>query len=74
MRSNFIKALESCGVCDFSRSLHKCSIRILTVCVWKLARVCVPAQWEWMRWKSQETRRGFWLLQLSNTQMQYVSN
>lgn len=39
MRSNFIKVFESCTVCDFSRSFYKCSIRILTVCLWELAQV-----------------------------------
>lgn len=61
MRSNFIKVLESCTVCDFSRSFYKCSIRILTVCVWMLAQVCAPVQREWMCAESRGTATGFWL-------------
>lgn len=65
MRSNFIKVLESCTVCDFSRSFHRCPIRTLTVCVWKLAHVCVLHGA-----KGGMDVRGV----LGGRQMQYVSN
>ena len=79
MRSNFIKVLQSCTVGDFSTSFHKRSLRILTryasgsrptVCTGPGGvDVCVGVGGG----ASRGTDRGFWLLQLCNTQMQYVS-
>lgn len=73
MRSNFIKALESCTVYDFSRSFYECPIRTLTVCVWKWAHICELNSARGMDvWGVLGDQQSLLALLFPNTQMQYM--